>query len=174
MANTVKNLMEHIVGSLSGDEITTIKNKWGVLPHEHDGNHKNELRIGTVCSGTDAPIIALKEALQVLNDDYQTNGGRIKMEHVFSCENVKFKRNFIEQTTNPQLIYTDVTELASGKGMCHDGKTRDVPQDFNVLVAGTECVDFSSLSTSPKGLKGGGRSDVTFWATHKLCYHNTP
>ena len=96
-------LMKQIVGSLSADEITTIKNKWGV-PHEHDGNHKNELRIGTVCSGTDAPIIALEQALQVLNNDYESIEGRIKMKHVFSCENVKFKRNFIEQTTNPQLI----------------------------------------------------------------------
>lgn len=175
MVNTTK-LMKQIVGSLSGDEITTIKNKWGVPhEHEHNGNHKNELRIGTVCSGTDAPIIALEQALQVLNNHNEsTKGGRIKMKHVFSCENVKFKRNFIEQTTNPQLVYTDVTELASGKGMCHDGNTRDVPKDFNVLVAGTECVDFSSLSTSPKGLKGGGRSDITFWATHKLAKKYKP
>jgi len=53
--------------------------------------------------------------------------------------------------------------------VCHDGLTREVPNDINVLVAGTECVDFSSLSNSRKGLKGGGRSDITFWATHTLA-----
>lgn len=78
------------------------------------------------------------------------------------------------KTTNPPFLFNDLTELESGKGLCHDGLTRDVPSDFHVLVAGTECVDFSNLSTSRKGLKGGGRSDVTFWATHKLARKYKP
>ena len=82
------------------------------------------------------------------------------MEHVFSCENVPFKRDFIATTTRPPLLFNDVTEIAGGKGKCHDGKVRSVPEGFDVLVAGTECVDFSNLTTTPKGLRDGGRSDI--------------
>ena len=97
------------------------------------------------------------------------------MEHVFSCENVAFKRNFIAATTRPPLLFNDVVEIAGGgKGKCHDGKVRSVPEGFDVLVAGTECVDFSNLTTTPKGLRDGGRSDITFWATVNLAKLRQP
>ena len=152
-----------LVEVLSTDEVETINKQWSTAP---------SLRVATVCSGTDAPILALEQLLSVLNKD---KDDKIQMEHIFSCENSKFKRDFIEQTTNPSLIFNDVVEISNdGKGECHDGKVRTVPDDFNVLIAGTECVDFSSLSTSPKSLKGGGRSDITFWATHKLAKKYQP
>ena len=101
-------------------------------------------------------------------------GMPIEMEHVFSCENVKFKRDFIEQTTNPPpLIFTDLIEMApSLEGVCHDGSTKHVPTNNNelyLLLAGTECKDyFSSLSSSRKGINDNGKSGNTFWATHTL------
>jgi len=156
------NNYNRLVEVLSTDEVETINKQWSTAP---------PLRIATVCSGTDAPILALEQLLSVLNNDKDE---KIQMKHIFSCENSKFKRDFIEQTTNPRLIFNDVVELETGKGTCHDGKVRTVPDDFNVLIAGTECVDFSSLSTSPKTLKGGGRSDITFWATHKLAKRYQP
>lgn len=156
-------LETRLVDVLDDDEVASIKQRWS----------KPTLRVGTVCSGTDAPIVALNQLLSVLSEGSES--GRIEMEHAFSCENVKFKRDFIAETSKPSLLFNDVTEIASsGSGVCHDGVTRDVPQDFNVLIAGTECVDFSSLSTSPKGLKGGGRSDITFHATHKLAEKFSP
>ena len=156
------NNYTRLVEVLSTDEVESINKQWSTAP---------PLRIATVCSGTDAPILALEQLLLVLNKDKDE---KIEMEHIFSCENSKFKRDFIAQTTAPSLIFNDVVELESGKGQCHDGNIRKVPDDFNVLIAGTECVDFSSLSTSPKTLKGGGRSDITFWATHKLAKKYQP
>jgi site-specific DNA-cytosine methylase len=155
------NLIENLARVLTDEELSSLKHRWT------SASASSPLRIGTVCSGTDAPILALEHLIAVLNND--NCDCKIQMDHVFSCENVKFKRDFIMETTGPPLLFSDVTELASGRGVCHDGTTRDVPRDFHVLIAGTECVDFSSLSTSPKGLKGGGRSDVTFWSTHELA-----
>ena len=163
LITTIMDNYNRLVEVLSTDEVESINKQWSIAP---------PLRIATVCSGTDAPILALEQLLSVLNKDKDE---KIQMKHIFSCENSKFKRDFIEQTTNPNnLIFNDVVELSSGKGQCHDGKVRTVPDDFNVLIAGTECVDFSSLTTSPKTLKGGGRSDITFWATHKLAKKYQP
>ena len=157
--------MDDLLSVLQDDEVALIKQRWSTTP----------LRIGTVCSGTDAPILALDDLLSILN---RNDGCRekIQIEHVFSCEHVPFKREFITQTTNPPLLFNDLMEISSKsmRGMCHDGKTKEVPKDFHVLIAGTECVDFSSLSTSQKGLRGGGRSDKTFWATHELARVRRP
>lgn len=114
-------MLERLVRVLSDEELSALKQRWSSSP----------LRIGTVCSGTDAPILALGSLFSILNnndnDGDGTNRNGVQMEHVFSCENVKFKRDFILETTNPPLVFNDVTELASGKGLCHDGETRDVP-----------------------------------------------
>ena len=103
-----------LVEVLSTDEVESIHKQWSTAP---------PLRIATVCSGTDAPILALEQLLLVLNND---KNEKIQMEHVFSCENSKFKRDFIEETTNPSLIFNDVVGLATGKGECHDGTVRKV------------------------------------------------
>ena len=102
------------------------------------------------------------------------------MEHVFSCENVKFKRDFIAKTSNPPLIFNDLIELANNEGrtgVCHDGSTNALPTDkeLHFLIAGTECKDFSSLSSSRKGINDrGGKSASTFWATHTLAKQLQP
>ena len=107
------------------------------------------------------------------------------MEHVFSCENVKFKRDFIQKTSNPPLIFTDLLELANNSnegrtitGLYHDGSTHVLPtnKELHFLIAGTECKDFSSLSSSRKGIhdRHGGKSASTFWATHKLAQQLQP
>ena len=129
--------------------------------------------MGTVCSGTDAPILALKQLLSALNLNHDNDDAftKMEMEHVFSCENVKFKRDFIQQTTNPPLIFNDLIELATSlEGVCHDGSTNHMPtvDDLHILIAGTECKDFSSLSSSRKGINDNGKSGNTFWATHTL------
>ncbi len=100
------------------------------------------------------------------------------MEHVFSCENVKFKRDFIAKTSNPPLIFTDLLELANnnGTGLCRDGSTHALPkEELHFLIAGTECKDFSSLSSSRKGINDrDGKSASTFWATHTLAKQLQP
>jgi len=161
-ASDVPGMVRRLVAVLSDGEVAALSRKWSASP----------LRVATVCSGTDAPILGL----DMLRDALYARSGRHKIgiEHVFSCEKVKFKRDFVAATTRPALLFQDVTEVAQGEGMCHDGVRRLVPEHFNVLISGTECVDFSSLSTAPKGLRGGGRSAITFWATLELAKARTP
>jgi len=169
-AQDVAGMHRRLVDVLSDDEIARIgASRWL--------SRSRPLRIATVCSGTDAPAMALDRVFQCLAERGGQLVGRDRprmMEHVFSCENVPFKRSFIASTTDPPLLFNDVTEIAEGRGKCHDGKVRSVPEDFDVLVAGTECVDFSNLTTTPKGLRGGGRSAITFWATVDLAAIRRP
>lgn len=168
-AKDVPGMMRRLVGVLSDDEVAALQQRWS-----GGGGGRPSLRIATVCSGTDAPVLALQLIISALSERAVGGKGDIAMEHVFSCESVAFKRNFIEATTKPPLLFTDVTELATGRAQCHDGVERAVPEDFNVLIAGTECVDFSNLTTTPKGLKDGGRSAVTFWSTLDLAKAHKP
>jgi len=157
----VPGMMRRLVDCLSDEQLASLTEAWS----------GKTLKVATVCSGTDAPILALEILLSALKEKTEHN---INMEHVFSCESVPFKRDFIEKTTNPPLLFKDVMEMASGVGECHDGVERKVPENFTILIAGTECVDFSSLSTTPKGLHDKGRSGNTFWATLALTKLRQP
>ena len=53
------------------------------------------IRIGTDCSGIEAPIIAFKK----LN---------IPFDHIFSCDYDKHVREAIKANYNPQIIYEDI------------------------------------------------------------------
>jgi DNA (cytosine-5)-methyltransferase 1 len=77
------------------------------------------LRVGTDCSGIEAPIQALK------------NLG-INFEHVFSCEIDKYARRSIKANYEPGILYEDIT-------------TRDhsALPDIDLYVCGFPCQPFS-------------------------------
>jgi DNA (cytosine-5)-methyltransferase 1 len=77
------------------------------------------LRVGTDCSGIEAPIQALKN----LN---------INFEHVFSCEIDKYARQSIRANYEPGILYEDIT-------------TRDhsALPDIDLYVCGFPCQPFS-------------------------------
>lgn len=85
-----------------------------------------KLKIGTDCSGIEAPI----QALQQLG---------IPFEHKWSCEIDKFARQSIEANYTPEIIFTDITQ-------------RDHTQlpDIDLYVCGFPCQPFSLM-----GLKRG-------------------
>ena len=73
--------------------------------------------IGTLCSGTDAPILALREfqeAAAALGF-----GGLISFRHAFSAEIEAFKQAFIRRNAAPDgPIFRDVLEVARGTRAC--------------------------------------------------------
>ena len=108
------------------------------------------LRVATICSGSEAPMIALE--LMGLG-----------VEHVFSCEIEPFKQAFIFRNFSPGVLFRDACQL--GQSMAEDawGVPRRVPTErVDVLVAGTSCVDFSALNHRKKRLRDGGQSGRTF------------
>lgn len=66
---------------------------------EYDGKHStlgsknNPLLLGTACSGTDAPALALTLVQEQL--EKRGRGGIFKHNHVFSCEKEPFKQAYL-------------------------------------------------------------------------------
>ncbi|KAI9812586.1 MAG: hypothetical protein M1827_004575 [Pycnora praestabilis] len=126
----------------------------------HLGSRK--LRVGTMCSGTESPILALDLIHENLKQHF---GIDFQIEHIFSAEIVPFKQAYIERNFHPPIIFRDIRELRD-----HDeastayGSTVRIPGDIELLVAGFSCVDFSGLNTVKKQLDHSGESGDTFRA----------
>lgn len=113
------------------------------------------IRIVTMCSGTDSPLIALnmvQQSLQRQGQDY------FKLHHLASCEIEPYKQAFIERNFGPPIIFRDVTEFTEHKEHPKDpeklprnayGAIAEIPQDVHMLIAGSSCVDHSSLNNNP-------------------------
>ena len=83
-----------------------------------------KIRIGTLCSGTDAPIFALRLLQKAV--DLLGSGPRIGFEHVFSCEIEPFKQGFLRRNMVADTrIFRNVVEMARSNGRMgrnNDGK----------------------------------------------------
>ncbi|KAK5205647.1 hypothetical protein LTR41_008715 [Exophiala xenobiotica] len=132
-----------------------------------------DLRLFTLCSGTDAPVVAMtliKQALKLLD----VKG--FNFQHVGSCEIEPQKQAFIERNFKPPVLFRDVTEFTThSKNPSDDsflprtayGAPAKPPPNVHLLVAGASCVDFSALRIKegqpkfdPSGRKGGESSQT--------------
>jgi len=66
------------------------------------------LRVATMCSGTESPLLALELIRRSIEAQYGVNFG---IEHVFSCEIEPFKQAYIERNFQPPILFRDVCEL---------------------------------------------------------------
>jgi hypothetical protein len=71
-----------------------------------------KLRVATMCSGTESPLLAL-ELIQ--KSVLEQHGVNLDIEHVFSCEIEPFKQAYIERNFYPPLLFRDVCELGDGE-----------------------------------------------------------
>lgn len=90
------------------------------------------LRVGTDCSGIEAPIQALIQL-------------KIPFRHVFACDSDKYVRASINANYHPELFYTDITNRDHTK----------LP-DMDLYIAGFPCQSFSEAgdrkgTTVPRG-----------------------
>ena len=67
-----------------------------------------KLRVATMCSGTESPLLALELICGAVKDHYDVP---LKVEHVFSCEIEPFKQAYIERNFHPPILFRDVCEL---------------------------------------------------------------
>lgn len=77
------------------------------------------LRVGTDCSGIEAPIQALNQL-------------KIPIKHVFSCDIDKYCRESIEANYDPEILFEDMRQR----------KVKDIP-DIDLYVCGFPCQSFS-------------------------------
>lgn len=67
-----------------------------------------KLRVATMCSGTESPLLALDLICRSIEEQYDVP---LHVEHVFSCEIEPFKQAYIERNFHPPLLFRDVCEL---------------------------------------------------------------
>ncbi|KAJ7623135.1 hypothetical protein FB45DRAFT_980127 [Roridomyces roridus] len=118
-----------------------------------------KLRVATMCSGTESPLLALELIQKAILDQH---GLDFKIEHVFSCEIEPFKQAYIERNFHPPLLFRDVCELGNDEAHTAYGALAPVPGNVDLLVAGTSCVDYSNLNNVKQGLDAKGESGQTF------------
>ena len=67
-----------------------------------------KLRVATMCSGTESPLLALDLIQDSIEELY---GAKLDIEHVFSCEIEPFKQAYIERNFSPPILFRDICEL---------------------------------------------------------------
>ncbi|KZV96801.1 hypothetical protein EXIGLDRAFT_833373 [Exidia glandulosa HHB12029] len=118
-----------------------------------------KLRVATMCSGTESPLLALDLIRDAMKEKL---GATFDLEHVFSCEIEPFKQAYIERNFHPPIIFRDVCELGGPEATTVYGSKVEVPGDVDLLVAGTSCVDYSNLNNEKQDIDGNGESGKTF------------
>ena len=117
------------------------------------------LRVATMCSGTESPLLALDKIAAATEAVY---GAKLGVDHVFSCEIEPFKQAYIERNFAPPILFRDIRELDEDQATTAYGALVDVPGYCDMLVAGTSCVDYSNLNNEKKRLDQQGESGQTF------------
>ena len=117
------------------------------------------LRVATMCSGTESPVLALQMIQRALDVNHKVSLG---LDHVFSCEIEPFKQAYIERNFAPPILFRDIRELGQQEATTAYGAKVPVPGDCDMLVAGTSCVDYSNLNNEKKDLEASGESGQTF------------
>lgn len=123
------------------------------------GNRK--IRVFTMCSGAESPIIALELLQQSLRNAVPEQSIDLQFDHVGSVEIEPYKQAFIERNFSPPLLFRDVTEFTEHEKHPEDpekipltayGSRHNPPEDVDLLIAGTSCVDHSTLNNRPQAL----------------------
>ncbi|PKX99889.1 putative C-5 cytosine-specific DNA methylase [Aspergillus campestris IBT 28561] len=118
------------------------------------------LRVATMCSGTESPLLAMELVQQNLRKHFDTT---FNFRHLFSAEIVPFKQAYIERNFHPKVMFRDVTELRDRVAQTVYGSLEKIPKNADLLIAGFACVDFSNLNNNRKTLDQNGESGGTFW-----------
>ncbi|KAI1270481.1 hypothetical protein F5Y18DRAFT_421974 [Xylariaceae sp. FL1019] len=115
------------------------------------------INVATMCSGTEAPIFAL-QMLKEAFDEHYPHAPFLHFNHEFSVEIVPFKQAYLERNTaRSNKIFRDVRDFKSEEAkdaFTPLGLKTEIPTNIDVLVAGTSCVDFSTLNNKKTSSMG--------------------
>lgn len=79
------------------------------LSHYTDSKRKYYIRVGTLCSGTDAPIHVMNLFKMLKNPDGEQVFTTI---NCFGCEIDPFKQSFLMRNSKPELLFKDARDFA--------------------------------------------------------------
>jgi hypothetical protein len=141
------------------------------MENKEIGSKENPLQLGTACSGTDAPALALTFVQEQL--EQRGLGGLFNCTHEFSCEVDPFKQGYLERNFD-SVLYPDITKLSDESPLDVYGQVKEIPP-FNMLVAGTSCKNFSMLrSTRRLDIEDKGCSGETFLGAVEVLLKEKP
>ncbi len=98
----------HDIPAIFSDLISRIPHIKQVADHVSG----RKLRVATMCSGTESPLLALELIQKSLLEQHGVN---FEIEHVFSCEIEPFKQAYIERNFHPPILFRDVCELGGAE-----------------------------------------------------------
>jgi len=125
------------------------------------------LRIGTDCSGAEAPIVALGEIAEEIK---QKLGKEFSVDHIFSCDILETSRIFITRNFSPTALFGDLVSRRTIGPCLLRRCPRVVPKDLDVYVAGFPCKDFSTLNHERPCLDGP-HSGVFYGVVRYIAEH---
>lgn len=94
----------HDIAAIFSDMVANTPEMKSVAKHLRG----RSLRVATMCSGTESPLLALEMIRRSIEAQYGVNLG---IDHVFSCEIEPFKQAYIERNFQPPILFRDVCEL---------------------------------------------------------------
>jgi hypothetical protein len=162
---------DDIIDSLVGQQVEKMERLLTTAIANGDiGGQGSLLKLGTACSGTDAPALAL----QIVQEQLEKRGvSDFHFLHEFSCENEPFKQAYLARNFD-SLLYPDITKLTTEDGSApRDVFGREQPLPLvNLFVAGTSCKNFSAQRGRKRmDIEEHGCSGETFLAAGKFtCY----
>eukprot|EP00435_Cladocopium_sp_Y103_P031375 s1198_g7.t3 len=120
---------------------------------------KQVLRIGTMCSGTDAPVLVARALERALKPE----GSQLAFDHVFSVEFDSKKQEFLKANfPECPLLFRDCTQMGRKRALeVLSKKPQPVPGNLDILVAGFSCKDLSMMNSYRKTLQEMGQSGST-------------
>lgn len=128
------------------------------------------VRIFTMCSGTEAPVLAM----DLLKEAFGRKGLCFNYDHLASAEIEPFKQGYIELNFHPRNLFRDVTEFNRKTATTAYGAKVAVPNKCHIVVAGSACVDYSSLNAHIKTFGQQGESYATMMGVLNYCENNRP
>ena len=110
--------------------------------------HAEAISIGTICSGSESPVLTMHSLISAMNQMFQMNAS---MRHRFGCEINRHKQAFIlEMMPDIEALFSDAAALRFARATCaRSGKACPVPR-CRVLIAGFPCKDVSALNPHSK------------------------
>ena len=169
---------DDIIDRLVGDQVDKIGALLlRALKHDESiGSMVQQLTLGTACSGTDAPALAMtlvKEQLEL-----RGLGNVFGYSHEFSCEVDPFKQAYLARNFD-SVLYPDIARLVDLDNPDYVprdvyGQAQELPP-CNMFVAGTSCKNFSMLRNKYRiDIEDKGCSGETFFAAVDVLFQLKP
>ena len=143
----------------------------------YDFCHQNEWDWSSGCSGTDSPTWVMN----AITDSLQRQGCHLGSRHCASAEIHEGKRNFIKQTSRPEVLFGDIWDLVAEKPYCHiRGRRKRFKrnQKWKCFIAGFSCKNASGLNhdtnTGEEICLMTGSTGMTFGAVCHVLHSQLP